>query len=460
MKRSRVLLAVRHALERPAASPAGVHDRRRPLRAARTRSRCWTRWFAAGRPRGLRVVAAHLDHRLRDDSADDARLLPGAVRIASTCACARRLGGRARPRARETATASSRRRGSSATRSCARVQADEGAVRDRARAHARRPGGDGAAAPAARLGPARARRHARAHARPLAARCSPCRARTCSPTWRRAGWAGGRIPATATCASRATACGTSSCRTSNRASTRACARRSRGRRRCSAGEADALARAAARLARRAGAADPGGPALSRSVLRAAPPAVAALAIRRLLDEAGGLRDVGASHVRRLLGLVNVPAASGRRLPLPGGRVALVRFDRLVLARVSPPPAAFAAPLGVPGQVDLPDGRVTVRAEEASARRRRLGAATRSSPAGPALEVRTRRPGDRIRSRGRDISLKRYLLDRRVPADLRPGLPLVAAGSLRRVGPRPARGTGTGSGGVSSSCTSTPAETLP
>jgi hypothetical protein len=28
-----------------------------------------------------------------------------------------------------------------------------------------------------------------------------------------------------------------------------------------------------------------------------------------------------------------------------------------------------------------------------------------------------------------VSLKRYLIDRRVPADLRPRLPLVAAGSL-------------------------------
>ena len=30
---------------------------------------------------------------------------------------------------------------------------------------------------------------------------------------------------------------------------------------------------------------------------------------------------------------------------------------------------------------------------------------------------------------RDVSLKRYLIDRRVPADLRPRLPLVAAGNL-------------------------------
>jgi len=193
-----------------------------------------------------------------------------------------------------------------------------------------------------------------------------------------------------------------------------------------ADESDALGRAAARLVRRARAQDPGGPALSRQVLRAAPPAVAALAIRRLLAEAGGLRDVGASHVRRLLGLVNVPAASGRRLPLPDGRVALVRFDRLVIARASPPAAPFAATLDVPGRVELPDGR-TLHAEEASAPAGVSGSDAIVAAA-RALEVRTRRPGDRIRSHGRDISLKRFLLDRRVPADLRPGLPLVADGS--------------------------------
>jgi tRNA(Ile)-lysidine synthase len=194
-----------------------------------------------------------------------------------------------------------------------------------------------------------------------------------------------------------------------------------------AGESEALDRAAARLVRRARLHDPGGPALSRAVLRAAPPAVAALAVRRLLADAGGTRDVGASQVRRLLGLVNVPAASGRRLPLPDDRVALVRFDRLVIARAAPPEPAFAATLDVPGRVRLPDGR-TLRAEEAKAPA--AGSASDAivpAPAAP-LCVRTRRPGDRIRSRGRDISLKRFLLDRRVPADLRPGLPLVADGS--------------------------------
>lgn len=192
-------------------------------------------------------------------------------------------------------------------------------------------------------------------------------------------------------------------------------------------EADALDTAARRLARRARVSDTDGPALSRRALRAAAPALAALALRRLLDEAGGLRDIGAAHVRRLLGLVNAAGSSGRRLPLPGGRVALVRFDRLVIARDAPPAAAFAATLDVPGRVDLPDGRA-ISAEDATAPAAGSASDAVVAASAAALEVRTRRPGDRIRSRGRDVSLKRYLLDRRVPADRRPGLAVVAEGS--------------------------------
>ena len=135
----------------------------------------------------------------------------------------------------------------------------------------------------------------------------------------------------------------------------------------------------------------------------------------------------AVHVERLLRLAQEPGSSGRRLPLPGGREALVRFDRLVIAARRPAAEPFATPLTVPGRVTLPDGRV-VAAETSTG----PGGASPDQAVVPAprtgLSVRTRQPGDRIRLRGREVSLKRYLLDRRVPADLRTGLPLVAEGS--------------------------------
>jgi tRNA(Ile)-lysidine synthase len=63
--------------------------------------------------------------------------------------------------------------------------------------------------------------------------------------------------------------------------------------------------------------------LSRSALVGAPTAVARAAIRQALLRAGGLRQVGAGHVDRVLALACSKTPSGRRLPLPGGRE--VRF---------------------------------------------------------------------------------------------------------------------------------------
>jgi len=65
--------------------------------------------------------------------------------------------------------------------------------------------------------------------------------------------------------------------------------------------------------------------LRRSALAEAPTAVARAAIRQALVRAGGLARVGAVHVEGILRLARAKAPSGRRLPLPGGREA--RFTR-------------------------------------------------------------------------------------------------------------------------------------
>jgi tRNA(Ile)-lysidine synthase len=83
-------------------------------------------------------------------------------------------------------------------------------------------------------------------------------------------------------------------------------------------EAEALV---ARISRE----EDGALALRRASLAEAPPAVARAAIRQALLQAGGLKQVGALHVERILQLARAKAPSGRRLPLPGGREA--RFTR-------------------------------------------------------------------------------------------------------------------------------------
>jgi tRNA(Ile)-lysidine synthase len=189
-----------------------------------------------------------------------------------------------------------------------------------------------------------------------------------------------------------------------------------------ADEDDHLEAEAATLLEPATACD-GGWALSRDGLRNASPAIARRALRQLASRTGApaLRRV---QVERLLGLAREPRASGRRLPLPGGREAQVRFGSLWMGphRKQQP---FARTLDVPGTVLLPGGgAVTARVWEGRGVPR---GGLALCPAGGRLTVRTRRPGDRARRSGRQISLKRLLLDRRVPADRRDELPLVADG---------------------------------
>jgi tRNA(Ile)-lysidine synthase len=124
-----------------------------------------------------------------------------------------------------------------------------------------------------------------------------------------------------------------------------------------------------------------------------------------------------------------PHPSGGRIALPGGREAVAHFGELRLGPRATPRAPFALALTVPGEVTLPDGaRVVARpAREADAAAD--GEALCAAPEGR-LEVRTRHAGDRVRGGSGEISLRRFLVDRRVPAGERDRVPVVAAG--RRV----------------------------
>jgi len=165
-----------------------------------------------------------------------------------------------------------------------------------------------------------------------------------------------------------------------------------------------------------------GDAMTVTALRTAPRAMARLTVRRALQAAGGLRGVGLKHVDAIVDLAATEAPSGRRVALPGGREAVFHFDEIRIGRRLPPASPFALSLTVPGTVALPDGRRLV----ARAARGPAAADVVAVPDGP-LEVRTRRPGDRVRASGRDVSLKRFLMDLRVPAGERGSLPLLAAG---------------------------------
>jgi tRNA(Ile)-lysidine synthase len=149
-------------------------------------------------------------------------------------------------------------------------------------------------------------------------------------------------------------------------------------------------------------------------------------LRRALAEAGGLDGISARHVECLRRLALAPSASGRRVMLPGRRQALVSFAQLRIGPAATATASFVYPLPVPGRVELPDGRAVtaVSTTEASA----VGVSSAVVPSAYGLSVRTRQPGDRVSVAGREMSLKRFLMKERVPSTDRAALPLIAAGS--------------------------------
>ena len=196
-----------------------------------------------------------------------------------------------------------------------------------------------------------------------------------------------------------------------------------------ADDAALLTELAEDLWQHAGRVEAGEAVVACRALARAPRPLARLALRRALTLTGGLAGVAAVHVEKLLDLACSEAPSGRRMPLPGGREATFAWDELTIGPRRPAVRPFAHELAVPGRVDLPDGKTLVaEAARGPAVSNGESAVVAAPEDGVPLLVRTRRPGDRVRYRGRDLSLKRFLVSRRVDAFRRTSLPLVAAGS--------------------------------
>jgi tRNA(Ile)-lysidine synthase len=166
--------------------------------------------------------------------------------------------------------------------------------------------------------------------------------------------------------------------------------------------------------------------VDRASLGSVTRAVARAAVRSALERTGGLRGVGLDHVDRVLALAEERRRSGKRVPLPGGREAVVEFGRIRIGPRRPPAEPFSIELMVPGTAEIPGGLSIEALADGGPAESNGPTAVVAAPDGP-LTVRTRRPGDRVRAKGRDMSLKKFLTERQVPAAERAGLPLLASG---------------------------------
>lgn len=171
---------------------------------------------------------------------------------------------------------------------------------------------------------------------------------------------------------------------------------------------DALA---AQISAQAGA-GPSGVIIPAGLIAQAPDAIAVRAVRQLLARtAGGDTDCSAAHLEALVGLCRGDAPSAQ-IHLPGGRIARRVYELLEIT---------AAPEAGPIRPFTPEAsEVPVPGTPWTARI--------SPPPWPGLVIRARQTGDCITLPGRHSrSLKKLLIDRKIPRHDRDRIPVAADG---------------------------------
>ena len=137
-------------------------------------------------------------------------------------------------------------------------------------------------------------------------------------------------------------------------------------------------------------------------------------------ESRGVREPEAAHIRQVWALLRSPNPSARGC-FPGGVVLSRRYGRLDTALTEPAPEAVT--LNCPGITELPQWGLRVICRPSDRGENGPNVFTVSPEGLPVL--RSRQPGDSIRLRGGSRSLKKLFIDRRVPAETRDSVPVVA-----------------------------------
>ena len=156
--------------------------------------------------------------------------------------------------------------------------------------------------------------------------------------------------------------------------------------------------------------------LTASVLAKQPAAVRCRILERFLKE-NGVAEPEAEHLHLADSLVFSQRPSAK-VTLPGGMLLYRQYDRILCGQMQKAPEEME--LTCPGVVQF--GQYTLLCAPAEELVNRPDCFTVSIQGN--VTVRSRRGGDEIRLSGGRKSLKKLYIDRKVPADLRPFLPVV------------------------------------
>jgi tRNA(Ile)-lysidine synthase len=154
-----------------------------------------------------------------------------------------------------------------------------------------------------------------------------------------------------------------------------------------------------------------------SCLRKAPPAIRGRVLEKFLKD-NGVKEPEAEHIALAEALVfsEKPSACAQ---FPGGVTVRRRYDELVAQTQEQPLETVMLPC--PGMLTLPHFRVTCTAAREIINTTSVFTVASSGP----ITVRCRRSGDVIRLSGGTKSLKKLFIDRKVPADRRLQIPVLA-----------------------------------
>lgn len=163
--------------------------------------------------------------------------------------------------------------------------------------------------------------------------------------------------------------------------------------------------------------------LSVSMVLSLPEAMALRVLRGYLE---GVPELGRVHLEAALTLCrnSLPSA---RISLPGGWGLFRVYDLLVLGQEGEKPIPADTEIS-PGEV-ISFGSYQIRCEASKCPKELPGdTICLRLPQMEKLWLRTRRPGDRISLPGGTKKLSRYLIDEKIPADVRDGLPVLCYGA--------------------------------
>ncbi len=187
--------------------------------------------------------------------------------------------------------------------------------------------------------------------------------------------------------------------------------------------------------------------IDADALRSLHPAISSRLAQHALTKASHGRFVGYEHVEQVLELAR--GQHGTTLDLPGQRV-VRRGSAIVFGPPAPRSGrgevaganSFRFPLSIPGEVTLDNQGWAVSAHRLDDFDRPAGfgpargveVAIAADPVALPLAIRSRRPGDRFRplGMGHRKKLQDFLVDRKIPREIRDSLPLVVDSADRIV----------------------------